>query len=116
MNQLFKIYRIGIGRQDRTPECEFTVVAKKKNPAWYKSKSEIIPFGTKENVLGTRWIALKATDDKFQHLSGYGIHGTIEPESIGRQMSMGCVRMLGDDVELVYEVLTHPSSTIEIRD
>jgi lipoprotein-anchoring transpeptidase ErfK/SrfK len=111
-NELFKIYRIGIGRQDRTPECQFTIVAKKKNPAWYKSKSEIIPFGTKENVLGTRWIALKASDDKLQHLSGYGIHGTWDNDSIGKSMSNGCIRMKNPEVEELFSIVPYRTTVI----
>ncbi|MEE8046600.1 MAG: L,D-transpeptidase, partial [Dehalococcoidia bacterium] len=47
--------------------------------------------------------------------SGYGIHGTIDPDSIGRQSSMGCIRMRPEHVEIVYEVLVEEASTIEIR-
>jgi lipoprotein-anchoring transpeptidase ErfK/SrfK len=45
---------------------------------------------------------------------GYGIHGTIEQDSIGRQASMGCIRMRPDDVALVYEMLSE-HSTVQIR-
>lgn len=104
-DELFKIYHVCIGRQNRTPECEFMVVAKKKNPAWYKSKNEIIPFGTKANVLGTRWIALQATDEKFKHLTGYGIHGTWDNDSIGKAKSNGCIRMRNADVEELFSII-----------
>jgi lipoprotein-anchoring transpeptidase ErfK/SrfK len=49
-----------------------------------------------------------------QGFKGYGIHGTVDPASIGKQASMGCVRMSDADVELVYEFLTEPNSTIVI--
>ncbi|NBQ16677.1 MAG: L,D-transpeptidase, partial [Proteobacteria bacterium] len=45
---------------------------------------------------------------------GYGIHGTTEPQSIGKQMSMGCVRLGDADVEAVYELIGE-QSTIVIR-
>jgi lipoprotein-anchoring transpeptidase ErfK/SrfK len=113
-NELFKIYHIGIGRQNRTPECTFTIVSKKKNPAWYKSKKEIIPFGTKENVLGTRWMSLKATDEQFKHLSGYGIHGTWNNDSIGKAMSNGCIRMKNSEVEELFAIVPYKTKvTIE---
>ncbi|NBQ16587.1 MAG: hypothetical protein EBU31_18715 [Proteobacteria bacterium] len=49
-----------------------------------------------------------------KNFEGYGIHGTIDDDSIGQQRSMGCVRMHAKDVELVYELLTEPNSTITI--
>ena len=45
----------------------------------------------------------------------FGIHGTIDPGSIGKDMSMGCIRLLPNDVELIYEVVTQGNSTIEIN-
>jgi lipoprotein-anchoring transpeptidase ErfK/SrfK len=111
-NELFKIYHIGVGRQDRTPECTFTIVSKKKNPAWYKSKNEIIPFGTKDNVLGTRWLALKATDKKFQHFTGYGIHGTWDDDSIGKAMSNGCIRMKNSEVEELFAIVPYRTEVV----
>ena len=111
-NELFKIYHIGIGKQDRTPECNFTIVSKKKNPDWYKSKKEIIPFGTKENVLGTRWLALKATDEKLQHFTGYGIHGTWNDASIGKAMSNGCIRMKNPEVEELFAIVPYKTEVV----
>ena len=33
----------------------------------------------------------------------YGIHGTNRPETIGRHVSLGCVRMYPADVEELYD-------------
>ena len=60
-------------------------------------------------------MGLQGVEEHNRDFSGYGIHGTIEPESIGRQSSMGCIRMRPEDVEVVYEVLVEGASTIEIR-
>jgi len=49
-----------------------------------------------------------------KNFEGYGIHGTTDLDSIGQQRSMGCVRMQPMDVEMVYELLTEPNSTITI--
>ena len=57
----------------------------------------MIESGSPENSLGTRWLGF----DK----KGYGIHGTVEPETIGQQVSQGCVRMLNEDVEELYDLL-----------
>jgi lipoprotein-anchoring transpeptidase ErfK/SrfK len=58
------------------------------------------PFGTTQRrylgTLGTRRLDLG---------DGYGIHGTDEPESVGRSVSHGCVRMLNKDVEQLYPMV-----------
>jgi lipoprotein-anchoring transpeptidase ErfK/SrfK len=35
-------------------------------------------------------------------LAGYGIHGTTDPQSLGRQVTQGCVRMANPDIEELY--------------
>jgi L,D-transpeptidase ErfK/SrfK len=47
-------------------------------------------------VLGTRRLNLG---------DGYSIHGTNKPETIGRSVSHGCVRMLNQDIERLYEMV-----------
>lgn len=60
----------------------------------------IPPFGTTARrylgVLGTR--RLKMGD-------GYAIHGTNKPETIGRSVSHGCVRMRNEDIERLYPMV-----------
>ncbi|MEX2109129.1 MAG: L,D-transpeptidase [Gemmatimonadaceae bacterium] len=60
----------------------------------------IPPFGTTARrylgVLGTR--RLKMGD-------GYAIHGTNKPETIGRSVSHGCVRMRNADIERLYPMV-----------
>jgi hypothetical protein len=36
---------------------------------------------------------------------GYAIHGTDQPESIGRSVSHGCIRMLNDDVTKLFSLV-----------
>lgn len=61
----------------------------------------MIPFGDKDNVLGTRWMSLQAANPT-NAVRGYGLHGTWEPETIGRQASAGCVRLLNNEVEELF--------------
>jgi len=42
-----------------------------------------------------------------------GIHGTIEPETIGQYCSSGCPRMLPADVEELYDLIVR-STPVEI--
>lgn len=108
---LFKIYDIGVGRQNRTPLGTFDIVAKIKEPAWeYRGKR--YEFGTPENVLGTRWLKLKPTGTTDKGLSGYGIHGTWDESSIGRDSSNGCIRMLNKDVEELFTIVPHKTEVV----
>jgi lipoprotein-anchoring transpeptidase ErfK/SrfK len=93
-----KQYPVGTGESDKTPEGKFVIDNKLKNPVWY-SPDGIYQFGDPKNVLGTRWIGF---EDK-KGLYGYGIHGTTDPNSIGKEMSNGCVRLKNEDVEDLYD-------------
>ncbi|MNG23774.1 putative L,D-transpeptidase YkuD [compost metagenome] len=59
----------------KTPKGEFRIINKQANPGG--------PFG----VL---WMGLSKPH--------YGIHGTNDPSSIGREVSHGCIRMYNEDV------------------
>ncbi|WP_210366340.1 L,D-transpeptidase family protein [Bacillus sp. REN3] len=71
-----KTYSVGIGKMlTQTPVGNFVIVNREPNPGG--------PFG----VL---WLSLSKR--------GYGIHGTNNPSSIGKQVSKGCIRMYNRDV------------------
>jgi lipoprotein-anchoring transpeptidase ErfK/SrfK len=55
--------------------------------------------GGPENPLGSRamYLFTKKGD------TGFRIHGTNEPESIGSAASSGCIRMLNEEVEELYD-------------
>jgi lipoprotein-anchoring transpeptidase ErfK/SrfK len=96
--RFFKRYRVGTGKYDRTPVGTFAVCERIKEPVWWRADGKTIPFGDKDNILGTRWLALKATGGT-PAVKGYGIHGTWDPESIGKAESAGCIRLVNSDVE-----------------
>jgi len=89
-----KNYSVATGTDNGTPTGTFKIINKLENPTWYHA-GLVAPPGSEENILGTRWLG-------FDH-PGYGIHGTTIPESIGKQATLGCVRMLNRDVEELYE-------------
>jgi lipoprotein-anchoring transpeptidase ErfK/SrfK len=99
---VIKTHPITIGKDETpTPVGDFKVTDKLPNPVWYSTAPSgaklVIPAGDPRNELGTRWIGFKPA---------YGIHGTIDPESIGKAMSKGCVRMHNQDVEELYDLVT----------
>ncbi len=106
--RFFKRYRVGTGKFGTTPTGTFVIKDKIEEPPWWRPDGKMVPFGDKENVLGTRWMSLEATGDT-QPVRGYGLHGTWEPETIGNQASAGCIRLLNEDVEELF--LLVPSGT-----
>ncbi|MDP2830758.1 MAG: L,D-transpeptidase family protein [Candidatus Omnitrophota bacterium] len=95
--EIIKTYTVSTGKNNCTPAGKFKIVNKLPNPTWFKSGA-IVPPQSAENVLGTRWMGFD--------LAGYGIHGTIEPKDLGKQVTQGCVRLSNADVEEVYSIIS----------
>lgn len=95
--KFFKRYRVGTGEFSKTPVGEFKIVDRIAQPTWWHPDGRTIPFGDPENLLGTHWLALD--------IKGYGIHGTWEPDTVGKQSSLGCVRLLNSDVEEIFTLV-----------
>ena len=94
--KFFKRYRVGTGQFSKTPIGDFKITVRQEKPDWHRG-DKIVPFGDPENILGTHWLGLD--------VRGYGIHGTWETNSIGKQSSAGCIRMLNDDVAELFTLL-----------
>lgn len=109
---LSRVFPVASGRlQELTPEGVFRVAVKAVDPSWKNPEGRIIPGGTDENPLGRRWIGLSVNGDDGLH---YGVHGTNAPLSIGTFASSGCVRMLNEQVEDLYD-LVRIGTAVEIR-
>jgi hypothetical protein len=76
------MYEVGLGGE-RTPEGSYVITDKVVNPN-----------GRSNGEFGSRGMQLSDTN--------YAIHGTNEPNSIGQDESLGCVRMRKDDVEELF--------------
>lgn len=110
-------FPVGLGEKGVTPIASFTVKDNSKlvNPFWVNPRTgEKFDADDPKNPIGERWIGLEGLDVKSKGYTGYGIHGTVVPESIGREMSMGCVRMGSEDVEAMYELLMPRVSVVKI--
>jgi lipoprotein-anchoring transpeptidase ErfK/SrfK len=108
-------YGIGVGRQGFTWNGVATVRSKQEWPDWYppremiERKPELMSQvstlqsglgvrGGPDNPLGARALYLwQGNKDTL-----YRIHGTNEPDTIGRSVSSGCIRMLNQDVIDLY--------------
>jgi lipoprotein-anchoring transpeptidase ErfK/SrfK len=100
----YYVYRfpVGVGKDESSPIGTFTVQDKVVNPPYYGPEGAIAADDP-SNPIGERWISIG---------DSYGIHGTIDPESIGKNESRGCIRMHNEDVEIVYDLLTIGSEVV----
>lgn len=95
-DEIIKTYIVSTGKDNSTPTGNFKITSKLINPAWFKAGA-VVPAGSPENILGSRWLGFD--------LAGYGIHGTTEPQSLGKQVTQGCVRMSNSEVEELYTIV-----------
>lgn len=102
--KFYKRYSVGTGRDSGTPVGTFKIRDRIEHPEWWSESGKTIPYGDPANILGTHWLALEATGDT-PRVSGYGIHGTWDESSLGKQSSAGCVRMRNSDVEELFTLL-----------
>ena len=86
-------FPVGLGVNDKTPEGVFEIETKIEKPDWYFDGRKV-KYGDPENPLGTHWMGFVRT----RRAAGYGIHGTDDPDTVGRSVSQGCVRMRNRDV------------------
>jgi LysM repeat protein len=110
-----RTFKVGLGELDSTPVGRFAVASRVPNPDWKNPRTgEYFDRNDPRNPIGEFWVGMKGIEEKTRGMQGYGVHGTIDNDSIGTQASMGCVRMLPEDIALVYELLTNERNTIEI--
>lgn len=97
---LLAVYPASIGSTEKpAPSGTLKVVRVAKNPNYkynpdykfrgVKAKHEFTIAPGPNNPVGLVWIALNE--------KGYGIHGTPEPEKVGKSYSHGCVRLTNWD-------------------
>jgi L,D-transpeptidase ErfK/SrfK len=103
--RVIKVYPVAVGAEvSPSPTGQFSIVSRVVNPT-YSHKGKVIAPGP-HNPLGSRWMGLSKT--------GYGIHGTNMPKSIGKAASHGCIRMAKADLEELFQ-LVRVGDSVEIR-
>ncbi|TCP31809.1 L,D-transpeptidase-like protein [Scopulibacillus darangshiensis] len=85
--------------KELTPEGLFTVIVKAKEP-YYRKKN--IPGGDPDNPLGSRWIGFDARGTNGRI---YGVHGNNNPDSIGKDVSAGCIRMQEEAIQRLFDLV-----------
>jgi lipoprotein-anchoring transpeptidase ErfK/SrfK len=105
-DEVLKVYNVSTGSNNSTPVGGFKVTTKLVDPVWF-NRGVVVPPESPKNELGSRWLGFD--------IPGYGIHGTIRPESIGEQVTAGCVRMRNSEVEELYSII-RPGTKVTIVD
>ena len=88
-----------------TPAGEWTIYRKAENPTWYNPALDswgaglpaVVPGGP-GNPMGTRALYITAP-------GLIRIHGNGAPDTVGRYVSHGCVRMINEQIEELYELV-----------
>jgi len=90
-----------------TPQGVRKVQRKQPNPVWAKPNWAFIEEGLPIPPPGhaSRFEAGTLGAYKLELGNGYMIHGTIYKRFIGQSVTHGCIRMLDDDLEAVYNTL-----------
>ncbi len=108
-------YHVGLGTNGGTPLGDWRVGTKLSNPDWTDpTNGTHYAADDPANPIGERWIGLQCVAGDCLGRTGFGIHGTIDPASIGENMSMGCVRLVPDDVSTLFDLLVRNHSRVEI--
>jgi L,D-transpeptidase ErfK/SrfK len=89
-----------------TPQGEFRILRKQKNPLWIKPDWAFIEEG---------YLPPKNARDRVDDFSlgdyglymrdGYIIHGTIFKTLLGKRVTHGCIRLGDDDLKFVYDTV-----------
>jgi len=105
-DEVVKVYDVSTGEESSTPIGDFKITTRLIDPVWF-NRGVVVPPESPENVLGSRWLGFD--------LPGYGIHGTIDPDTIGQQVTAGCIRMRNPDVEELYTIIP-PGTSVSVVD
>lgn len=101
---IFNVYRVGLGKPGyETTVGRYRIGNKETDPTWFKPGFGPIPPGDPENELGTRWMPLIPEEEGLP--TDLGIHGTIDPPSVGKYSSKGCPRLHNEQVEELYDLV-----------
>ena len=98
----------------KTPRGVHKVLSKQKNPVWARPDWDFVEQGLPIPPPGheSRFDPYTLGDYKLAIGDGYMVHGTLYQRRIGLPVTHGCIRLLDDDLEVVYNTLPVGSKVI----
>ncbi|OHB61393.1 MAG: hypothetical protein A2167_03030 [Planctomycetes bacterium RBG_13_46_10] len=119
-NTFVRSLPIGLGKPGKeTPTGQWRVKkdGKMEKPIWTDPDTQrVYKPADPDYPLGSRWIELEGMEGPAKDRTGFGIHGTKEPETIGAAQSRGCIRLHNGDAIMVYNLLVPIHSRVIIED
>lgn len=120
-----KSYKVALGRigtdGNPTPTGLWKVKGsgkgKLKRPPWPDpATGKFVYYEDPNYPLGERWIGLDGVEGLAKERTGFGIHGTNKPETIGTYASDGCIRMLNDEVIELWDIVSENTTEVLVVD
>jgi len=96
-------FPIGIGSDHAQLEGTYAVRDKTVNPTYYGPDRVVVDADDPASPLGERWIGLDGQ---------IGIHGTADPQNVGRTTGRGSICLGDRDVEDIYDILSVGSRVV----
>lgn len=119
-DKYIKSYKVGLGLPNRqTPTGLWRVKPGDKliKPTWTDPDTGRTYIADDPDYpLGSRWIGLEGLEGEAKGRTGFAIHGTKDPETIGTQSSKGCIRLFNGDVIELYNLLFAGHSLVRVVD
>ncbi len=113
-----KSYKIGIGRDEYdTPTGTWRVASGGKliKPPWTDPDTKrLYTASDPDYPLGSRWIALEGLEGDARGRTGFALHGTKDPETIGTRSSRGCIRLYNGEIIELYSMLEEGKSLVKV--
>jgi lipoprotein-anchoring transpeptidase ErfK/SrfK len=108
---------VGVGRAGMAWSGKVSIDGKYIKPAWsapasirkdYSRLPDVIPSGSPANPMGAAALTLSGGGQ-------YAIHGTNNPNSVGRFVSHGCIRMYNEDIMDLYDRVSLGTKVVVLR-
>ena len=119
-NTYVRTYKVGLGQEGmETPKglWRASVGGKMIKPRWTDPKTgKTFESDSPDYPLGSRWIGLEGIEGSAKGRTGFAIHGTKDPATIGTKSSQGCIRLLNGEVIEVYNMMMPGYSEVRVID
>jgi len=117
-NTYVRSFPVGLGEPGRQTPTGLWIVkpgGKLISPPWTDPDThKVYHPGDPNYPLGSCWIELEGIEGEAKGKTGFGIHGTKEPGTIGTASSRGCIRLHNGDAKFVYNLLVPGLSRVEV--
>jgi lipoprotein-anchoring transpeptidase ErfK/SrfK len=104
--KIVKNYSVSIGNPiigKPTPAGRFRIVCKIKDPIMVWKSREIISANNPKNSFGARWIGI--ANYLTGRYRGCGIQGTNVEDSIGKEITIGCISLHNRDIIELFDLV-----------